>query len=87
MDSLLWVRIGDAGEYISFDNLDDAIDYLNELRVGQATGWTQAGFETPNYHGQDYVSIYWGDNDTNHLADLDDDEQEHIESGLEENSL
>ncbi len=87
MNSLLWIRVGDTGEYTSFDDLNDAIGYLNELRVGTVTGWTQAGFETPNYHGEDYVSIYWGADDANHLADLDDDEQEIIESGLEESYL
>jgi len=87
METWLWIRVGDCGEYEQFDSLDDAIDYLNELRVGNVTGWVEAGFETPNYHGQDYISIYWGGTDANHLADLDDDEQETIESGLEESYL
>lgn len=87
MANYLWVRVGDAGEYEKFDDLDDAPEYLNELRVGQVTSWVQGGFTTPNYRGQDYVSCYWGDADANHISDLDDPEQEYIENGLEENHL
>jgi len=86
-EAVLWVRVGDAGEYESFDSLDDAIDYLNDLRVGCVEGWLEDGFVTPNYHGRDYISMYWGGPDANHWADLDDDEQETVEDSLEENYL
>jgi hypothetical protein len=86
-DALLWVRVGDAGEYCDFDSLDDALEYLNELQVGKVIGWQRYGFETPNYHGQDYISIFWGGSDTNPWADLDDEERDEVEAGLEENYL
>jgi len=81
------VRIGDAGEYCDFDSLDDALEYLNELRVGKVDRWQRYGFDTPNYHGHDYISIFWGGSDANPWADLDDDDRETIENGLEENYL
>ena len=40
---MIWVRVGDSGDYEPFINLDDAIDYLNELHVGQVTGWVEGG--------------------------------------------
>jgi hypothetical protein len=86
-EALLWVRVGDAGEYTQFDSLDSALEYLNELRVGKVDAWQQYGFETPNYHGQDYISIYWGGSDCNPWRDLDDDERDIIEAKLEEHYL
>lgn len=90
----LWIRVGDAGEYEQFDDLDDAIEYLNELCVGKIIDWVQGGFETQNYHGQDYISIFYGDSEANHLADIGEDEdeaQEHhrqyVECNLEESHL
>ena len=35
---LVWVRLGDMGEYESFDSLDDALDCLNELKAGEVAG-------------------------------------------------
>jgi len=86
-EALLWVRVGDAGEYTEFDSLDDALEYLNELRVGKVDRWQRYGFDTPNYHGHDYISIYWGGADANPWSDLDDEDRETVENGLEENYL
>jgi len=89
MNAILWVRVGDAGEYERYDDLYDAIEYLNELRVGKITRWVQAGFETENYHGHDYVSIFYGDDDANHLCDIGENEEGryYIECNLEVNYL
>ena len=85
---LVWVRVGDMGEYESFDSLDDALDYLNELKAGQVTGWVEGGMgvgiETVNYHGYDFISLFWGDDDANLTAHLDADERMEVEEGLEE---
>ena len=85
---LVWVRIGDMGEYESFDSLDDALDYLNELSAGQVTGWVEGGMgvgiETVNYYGYDFVSLFWGDDDANLTAPLDADERMEVEEGLKE---
>lgn len=32
--TMIWVRVGDSGEYESFDDLQEVVDYLNELGVG-----------------------------------------------------
>jgi hypothetical protein len=85
---LLWVRVGDMGEYESFDSLDDALDYLNELKAGHVTGWIDGGMgvgiETVNYHGYDFISLFWGDDNANLTAHLDADERTEVEEGLEE---
>jgi hypothetical protein len=85
---LVWARVGDAGEYESFDSLDVALDYLNDLKAGQVTGWIErgmgVGLETVNYHGYDFISLFWGDDDANLTAPLDADERIDVEKGLEE---
>jgi hypothetical protein len=84
----LWIRVGDAGEYESLDSLDDALDYLNELSVGQVDRWIDGGpgvgFATPNYHGYDFISLFWGDDDANLIRALDGQERAAVEAGLEE---
>jgi hypothetical protein len=84
---LVWVRVGDMGEYESFDSLDDALDYLNELKAGEVTAWVDGGMgvgvETVNYHGYDFVSLFWRDDDANLTAHLDAEERMEVEEGLE----
>ena len=84
---LVWVRVGDMGEYESFDCLDDALDYLNELKAGEVTGWVEGGMgvgiETVNYYGYDFISLFWGDDDANLTAHLDANERLDVEAGLE----
>lgn len=83
---LVWVRVGDAGEYESFDSLDTALDYLNELHVGHVTGWIDGGIgvgiRTPNYHGYDFISLFWGDENADLTASLDADERMEVEEAL-----
>jgi len=85
---LVWVRVGDMGQYESFDSLDYALDYLNELKAGHVTGWVEGGMgvgiETVNYHGYDFISLFWGDEDANLTAHLDAGERMEVEEGLEQ---
>jgi hypothetical protein len=84
VENSIWVRVGDAGEYESFDSIADALDYLNELNVGKVAGWRALGFNTPNFWGQDYISIYHGTADADALGELTADEKATLESGLVE---
>ncbi len=90
-EELLWIRIGDAGDYVSFSNLDDAIDDLNMMEVGTVDCWNDGGvgigFATPNFHGRDFVSFFWGDEDGNFSRALSSDERAHVEGHLEESFL
>jgi hypothetical protein len=84
----IWVRVGDAGDYQTWDGLDDAIEYLNELNVGQVVGWIDSGpgvgVETVNYHGLDFISLYWGDKDANLTRSLNRSERSYVAMFLEE---
>jgi hypothetical protein len=85
---MIWVRVGDAGEYESFDDLAHAVDYLNELGVGRVENWVDGGrgvgIETPNYHGLDFVSLFHGDADANLTSNLLPDERVVVEDSLQE---
>jgi len=80
----LWVSVGQAGDYEPFDTLADAAKYMNSLSVGKPTGWKFGGFDTPNFWGNDYVSIYHGDDVGEYVEHLSDDEQCEIYNRLEE---
>jgi hypothetical protein len=85
----LWLRVGDAGDYENFGtDLDAAIEYLNELKAGEVTGWVYGGIgvgvETVNYWGYDFVSLFWGDEAGNFTAELDEEERAQVEAELEE---
>ena len=84
---LLWVRVGDAGECESFDSLDGAIDYLNGLRVGKVTSHHGISFDTPNFHGDDCISIYWGDLKGALSSMITVNERQTLSEHLEENYL
>jgi hypothetical protein len=88
MIELLWIRVGDAGEYEGFDGLEEALDYLNELSVGEVTGWVDGpcaiGFETPNFWGCDCISCFWGDADAQLTRRLTGEERTLMEANLME---
>lgn len=80
----LWVRCGDSDSYREFgDGLDDAFalaDYLREMEVGAFVEWRAIGMgmETENCQGNNYVSIFWGDDQAQPVRDLTANEQRAI---------
>ena len=82
--TLIWIRVGDMGDYQAFDSLDEVVDYLSELGVGRVDHWRAAGVETVNYWGHDYISLYHGDTDANLVSDLLPDERALVEDALRE---
>lgn len=82
-----WIRVGDGGEYQSFDDLDSTIDYLNQCEVGQIDHWVDAGpgvgIDTPNFHGNDFVSLFVGDLAGNLVRVLNGWERGRVEAGLQ----
>jgi hypothetical protein len=82
--TMIWVRVGDSGEYASFDDLQEVVNHLNELGIGRIDHWRSAGIETCNYHGHDYISLYHGDTDGNLKSDLLPDERVFVEDNLQE---
>ena len=62
---------------------------LKEMRhTVHKTGWIDGGpgvgIETPNYHGYDFISLFWGDANADLVAHLTDCQRAAVEAGLEE---
>ena len=55
---MIWLRVGEDGEWESFERAEEAVDFLNELGVGRVMCWHgRRGFETENYHGGDLIRL------------------------------
>lgn len=87
---LLWMRVGDMGNYHHHDqDIQGAADHLIEVGFGaqvlrgvwtgqeliEGIGWRKGGIEIGLYDGNNYVSLYWGDEDSDMDRDLDRKEQ------------
>ncbi len=69
-----------AGDH-RFDTLQEAVDFLNEARVGRVEYWLRGritGIETPTCH----VNLYRGNKDAEIVSALLPDEQVFVEEGL-----
>ncbi len=93
----LWIRVGDAGDYHRCGDIYEALDDLNAMEVGEILSWVEhgagIGFETVNFHGNDFVSCFWGDEEANPINVLSPndrayllnaDERAYIENNLEQ---
>jgi hypothetical protein len=86
---LLWVRVGNAGDYQEFGGeIATVIEYLNDCRAGAVRNWVNGpfgiGIETDNYHGQDLISLFWGDEEGNFVRELATNERRMVEQDIEE---
>lgn len=85
---MYWIRVGDQGEYQPVDDLDAAIDTLNEWRVGEVTAWVDGGIgvgiETMDCYGYDFISLFVGDDQGNLIRPLDAEERAAVEEGITE---
>lgn len=71
----LWLRLGDNAEYNEFDDIDSLRDFLLECGIGtDEIEPRDGGFTTPMFEAENYVSLYWGDDDADFERDLNEDE-------------
>lgn len=78
----LWMRIGDAGEYESFDTVGEAAEELHAHLdpyddcaghyVTRYAGPALVGVEVDWLAGDDAVSFYWGDDDAQLVSPIED---------------
>jgi len=58
---LLWMRLGDNAGYEEFGlDFDAAALAAAEAGVRVIESWDSVGFESANFRGNNYVSLYWG---------------------------
>jgi hypothetical protein len=82
-----WLRLGDQGDYEPYKDIQELAAYLKEydaqLEVGPILGWVEGGFETEFFSGNNYVSVYVGDDNADLLRELSPREKRKVEKVLE----
>ena len=75
----IWVRMGDASEYEHMSDLHEAglllMDYDIRPETIQAI---KNGITAPGFEGRNYISLFWGDQKTNLIRGLTDEEIEEL---------
>lgn len=67
---LVWVRLGDADTYNRFDDLAEAADYMALFGVKHVWRCQRFGVEAKGLTGQNYISLYFGDEEAQPIGDL-----------------
>ena len=89
----LWMRVGDQGDYESFDNPYDAgydispyFEALRVKRLPKVSRYGVYGVEVgDSFVGPyNYVSLFWGDNDAQPTRDISSADISHFRAGLSE---
>jgi hypothetical protein len=57
---ILWVRVGDAGGYESFDSLDEVASMFAEWNISGPFELYRSGVQCDGYESMNYISLYWG---------------------------
>jgi len=82
----IWIRIGDVAEYESFDTPYDAGFEVRQSLPEKGLPsyfYTAAGVSIPpNFTGNNYISLFWGDKDAQWIRDLSEEEKRDFERGV-----
>ncbi len=83
MSDLLWYRLGDNGDYHHVGNDIDALaDVLNEANVEWDFDHTPGRIFSMEYAGNNYISAYWGDADSDMDRGLSESEVKELRACL-----
>lgn len=67
----LRVRAGDGDNYNPFDGFQEVADYLADMGATFPLEWSnQYGVTSPEFRGNNYISLYWGDADAQPIRSL-----------------
>ena len=86
MKSVLWMRLGDGGNYESFDGMAEVANKLREQNIFEVSR-VRGGITTPGFEGNNYISLYWGlANNSNLSSEINDDEIQNLRRFLLDSS-
>ncbi len=57
----LWARFGDGDDYHDVGGIVELIDELKNLGIKRIEPCNKFGVEADEYRGQNYISLYFGD--------------------------
>ncbi|KKN66697.1 hypothetical protein LCGC14_0468830 [marine sediment metagenome] len=91
MNGPYWLRLGDQSDYEAYFELHELLNELEDVDqaygdkgIGQVTEWRDLGFETTEFRGNNYISLYVGEDDKpDPVRDLDDHERRQVEQTLD----
>ena len=76
---ILWVRAGDSDNYNDFDGLQEVAAYLAEMGATGPLEWANdLGVSSPEFRGNNHISLFWGDDTAQPLRSLTTDEHEEV---------
>lgn len=68
---VVWIRVGDAGDYVARGSLESAAAVLAANGVKQIHRHTRYGVWAEHFTGNNYISLYWGPNPGDGSAEAD----------------
>ena len=68
----IWVRLGDADNYNQFDDLAEAAEYMALFGVRHVERCQKYGVAAKGFTGQNYISLYFGDDEAQPTGDVSD---------------
>jgi hypothetical protein len=75
----IWVRAGDGDDYHGFDGFHEAAEYLAEMGAGAPlVGCNRYGVTSPEYRGNNYISLFCGDDEAQPIRPLTTDEHTEL---------
>ena len=97
MNEVIWIRLGDDDGYRSVHSIEDAADLLfhcgsceilNCPPIRHVERFNAMGVCSPGFDGNNYISIYWGTDESNPgdakvTRHLTDDEIEELNLSLD----
>ena len=79
----LWIRLGDNADYeecgSDFGALAELLEMFNVSQDDMQWRTDGMGFQTESFYGNNYVSLFWGDEDAQPIRGLTRQEQESIQ--------
>ena len=78
----VWVRLGDADEYNQFDDLAEAAEYMALFGVKHVYRCQKYGMAAKGFTGQNYISLFYGDDETQPTGDFSSMDVRHLNECL-----
>lgn len=79
----LWLRAGDWGDYNNIDTFQEVAETLGPLGVGTIWRYVRYGVAGDGFAGQNYISLYWGDDNADPIRELTDVEIKEVNRELD----
>lgn len=71
----IWLRLGDNAEYEDYDSIEEIKEIFEERELTKDfTRRCQYGVQNAEFKGNNYISLYYGDEEAQPIKEISDDE-------------